>query len=103
MENTSEITNNEVLKSYIDWLNLLKDEELVKSLCYIINECGGKVVLNHDGRPNHTYSSITVYSERFEEKDLNVLFKSARHTEVSLSMRYKLMKVDLEVSLNKGA
>ena len=63
-------------------LEALKEHnQLIDVLKYIIDQCNGNLVFE-DNRAEGCYSELTVYSECFTKKQLDVLFQYADHQEI---------------------
>lgn len=77
----------------------IKNEELKSVLKYIESECGGTVEIWSDGGDSN-YSDVTVYSEYFSKKHLEVIFKHCFYgAEVMYAPSKKMMKIGMELDL----
>jgi hypothetical protein len=71
-------------------------DELIDVIKYIVDQCDGNLVFE-DNRAEGCISQLTVYSEHFTKKQLDVLFQYADYKEIVAS-KCK-MKVHLSISI----
>jgi len=89
---TTELTNHEVI-------NLIKSQELIDILLDLIRQYESVVLLTQDNRDIGCISEITVLSECFTKKHLNILFQYCDWEEVVFSKKHQALRVRLEISL----
>ncbi len=83
-------------------LNLIKNDDLKQVLSYLINQCNGELK-GHIESDEDDYSDITIYSEFFDKKKLEVIFKYCRYPEIIFSPKFNKMKIGMELYLSKSS
>ncbi len=82
-------------------LNLIKNDDLKQVLTYLVDQCNGELMGDIESDEDG-YSDITIYSEFFDKKMLDVIFKYSCYSEVVFSPKFKKMRINMELYLSKS-
>jgi len=88
-----------------DIIALIGQEDLKKVLSYLVDQCNGELEadIDKDYEDDKDHMTLSVYSEYFSERHLNVLFQyTFYYAEVSFRPKKQKMLITLEVVVNKS-
>lgn len=71
-------------------------DQLIDVLKYIVDQCNGNLVFE-DNRADGFISELTVYSECFTKKHLDVLFQYADYEEVAIAKGKMKIRLSLDL------
>jgi hypothetical protein len=82
-------------------LNLIKNDDLKQVLTYLVDQCNGELIGDIESDEDD-YSDITIYSEFFDKKKLEVIFKYCSYPEIVFSPKFNKMRIRMELNLSKS-
>jgi hypothetical protein len=90
------MTNQEIIA-------LIKQEDLKSVLSYLVAQCNGELEAEFEDYDDEHLMTLSVFSEYFTKKHLDVLFQYAyRYNEISYRSTKQKMRITLEVLVNKA-